>query len=285
MIYDRQSGAKASLTQERRVAPSRLTPNRLLEFVRTLTDLGGGAGNGRLREQLGWEEELYWRAQGQLIEEGKIVPGPGRGGTVRLAKDPDPQLSPDHIEVQKSASAEPTEPLSERDLYGPIREAILTKWINRFGFDEVRVEETHSQGSRDTGGTFTRPDLTAAAIRRYVYLPKTLEIITFEIKAAYSVSIMGVLEAIAHREAANRSYVIFPVSRSEFETAAESDRIIQLAQKYGIGILLTEKPSDVESWEVPLDAIRHDPDPARLDRFLGDLPSDPLRKQLSKWKE
>ena len=241
-----------------------------------------------MREQLGWEEELYWRAQGQLIEEGKIIPGPGRGGTVRLAKDPDPPVLPDVTETQESASAGPgvlQGPQSERDLYAPIREAVLTKWINRFGFDEVRVEETHSQGSKDTGGTFTRPDLTAAAIRRYVYLPKTLEVITFEIKASYSVSIMGVLEAIAHREAANRSYVVFPISRLEFETATESDRIIQLAQKYGIGILLAERPADVESWEVPLDAIRHDPDPARLDRFLGDLPSEALKKQLSKWKE
>jgi hypothetical protein len=33
-----------------------------------------------------------------------------------------------------------------------------------------------------------------------------------------------------------------------------------------------------------LEAIRHDPDPARLDRFLGDLPSDNMKKQLMEWK-
>jgi hypothetical protein len=47
---------------------------------------------------------------------------------------------------------------------------------------------------------------------------------------------------------------------------------------------LTEKPDDVENWEIALEAIRHDPDPARLDRFLGDLPSDNMKKQLMKWK-
>jgi hypothetical protein len=52
-----------------------------------------------------------------------------------------------------------------------------------------------------------------------------------------------------------------------------------------VGIVLTEKPDDVESWEIMLDAIRHEPDPARLDRFLADLPGDNMKKQLSKWKE
>jgi len=172
---------------------------------------------------------------------------------------------------------------TERPLYEPIKATIETTWIKRFGFDDVRVEETHSQGSKQTGGTFTRPDLTVAGIRQYVFLPKRLEIITFEIKPAESVDIMGVLEAVAHREAAHRSYVIYALARGDFERAAEAERIIQLAQKYGIGLVLTENPSEVETWEILLDAIRHEPDPARLDRFLGDLPSEGLKKQLHKW--
>jgi hypothetical protein len=50
------------------------------------------------------------------------------------------------------------------------------------------------------------------------------------------------------------------------------------------GIVLTEKVDDVESWESVLDANRHEPDPARLDRFLADLPDDNMKKQLAKWK-
>jgi hypothetical protein len=133
--------------------------------------------------------------------------------------------------------------------------------------NDVLVDETHSRGSKDTGGTFTRPDITAVGVRSYVYLPKRLEVVTFEIKPAEAVSIMGILEAIAHREAAHRAYVMYATSRVKFEDAIDSERIMELAQKNGIGIVLMEKPDAVETWEIALDAIRHEPDPARLDRF------------------
>lgn len=268
--------------------PERVTANRIKEFVACLQDVGGAAGNGRLRQALGWEEEFYWRVQGKLIEEGAIVPGRGRGGSVRLTvAESQPEA---HVVIDDQASAPevatsaPAKRKSiERPLYEPIKATIETTWIKRFGFDDVRVEETHSQGSKDTGGTFTRPDITVVGIRRYVFLPKRLEIVTFEIKPAVSVGILGVLEAIAHREAAHRAYVIYAMSRVAFETSAEAERINELAQKFGIGLIVTEDPGEVETWEILIDAIRHEPDPARLDRFLGDLPSESLRKQLHKW--
>jgi hypothetical protein len=150
--------------------------------------------------------------------------------------------------------------------------------------DDVLVDETHSRGSKDTGGTFTRPDITAVGIRSYVYLSKRLEVVTFEVKPADAVTIMGILEAIAHREGAHRVYVMYATSRVKFDAASDGERIMELAQKYGVGVVLTENPEDVEGWEIVLDAIRHEPDPARLDRFLADLPGDNMKKQLSKWK-
>jgi hypothetical protein len=47
--------------------------------------------------------------------------------------------------------------------------------------------------------------------------------------------------------------------------------------------VLTHDPSNVETWEIMLDTIRHEPDPARVDRFLGALPSEQMKKQLHKW--
>jgi hypothetical protein len=278
--------------------PKFVTANRVAEFVEQLREIGGSSGNARLRETLGWEEEFYWKVQGKLVEEGQIVPGRGQGGSVRLTAAESGQSSSanggttygddstktiDATGASKAIESPRRRRVIERPLYEPIKATIETTWIQRFGFDEVRVEETHSQGSKQTGGTFTRPDLTVAGIRRYVFLPKRLEIITFEIKPPDSVGIMGVLEAIAHREAAHLSYVIYVLSRNEFERAAEAERIIELAQKYGIGLVLAEDTGNVETWEILLDAIRHEPDPARLDRFLGDLPSEPMKKQLHKW--
>lgn len=254
---------------------------------------GGSSGNRRLRQALGWDEDFYWRVQGKLVEEGLIIPGRGMGGSVRLtrAETNEEQPSEDALPpeegslVEENAEDALVAKPRERDLYAPLRDAIETKWINKFGFDAVKVEETHSRGSKDTGGTFTRPDITVAGVRRYVYLPKRLEIVTFEVKSADSVGVLGVLEAIAHREAAHRAFVIYGTSRSSFEASAEAERILDLAQKYSVGVMLTAHPDKVEEWEILLDAIRHEPDPARLDRFLGDLPNDEMKKQLSKWKE
>lgn len=233
---------------------------------------------------LDWDEEYYWKMQGYLIEAGQIVAGRGRGGSVRLTEAQLPAVATERT-PNNSPLALAGIARNERALYPPLKEAIEGKWIKRFALDDVMVEETHSRGSKDTGGTFTRPDITAAGIRRYVFLPKRLEIVTFEVKPSDAISIMGVLEAIAHREASHRAYVLYATSRTIFESANEGERILELAQKYGVGVVLTEKVDDVETWEILLDAIRHEPDPARLDRFLNDLPREDMKKQLSKWKE
>jgi len=262
----------------------KITKNRLVEFIEALEQAGGSSGNGSLRRTLDWDEEFYWKVQGRLIEEGRIVSGRGKGGSVRFTEA---QAAGTGARSKQSNSISAITNLiqKERELYPPLKESIQSKWIKRFALDDVIIDETHSRGSKDTGGTFTRPDITAAGIRRYVYLPKRLEIVTFEVKPAEAISIIGVLEAIAHREAAHRAYVIYATSRTKFDEASEGERIFELAQKYGVGVVLTENVEEVETWDILLDAVRHEPDPARLDRFLNDLPGDEMKKQLSKWKE
>jgi hypothetical protein len=261
-----------------------LTKSRPAEFIAALKEAGGSSGNRSLRQTLDWDEDLYWRVQGQLIEDGKISAGRGKGGSVRLSEAQVVASASTSTALPRRREATP-EIARERDLYVPLTLAIQEKWINKFGFDEVHTAETHSRGSKDTGGTFTRPDITTAGIRRYLYLPKRLEIVTFEVKTAEYINIMGVLEAVAHCEASHRSYVIYATSRAVFDAAIEAERITELSQKYGIGLLLVEHASEVESWDIVLEAIRHEPDPARLDRFLADLPSASMREKLSKWKE
>jgi hypothetical protein len=259
-----------------------LTQGRIREFIEALTQMGGSCGNKSLRAALKWDdEEFYWRVQGLLIGQGLIAAGQGKGGSVRLTKtDAAAGAAADSIPATTKASVI----VRERNLYAPVKASIEGKWIKRFALDDVLVDETHSRGSKDTGGTFTRPDITAVGIRSYVFLPKRLEVVTFEIKPAEAVTIMGVLEAIAHREAAHRAYVIYATSRLNFDTRNDGDRITELAQKYGVGVVLAETPDDVENWEIVLDAIRHEPDPGRLDRFLKDLPGDNMKNQISKWK-
>ena len=58
-------------------------------FRRALAGLGGSAGNGKLRETLGWDEAEYDEVKRALIAEGAIVSGRGRGGSVSLPQSPE----------------------------------------------------------------------------------------------------------------------------------------------------------------------------------------------------
>jgi hypothetical protein len=53
-------------------------------FISAMEDLGGKSGNSALRENLGWTDEHYAAVKDYLIEQGNIVPGKGRGGSVAL---------------------------------------------------------------------------------------------------------------------------------------------------------------------------------------------------------
>ena len=71
-------------------------------FLEVLQDLGGSAGNGRLRDALGWQEETYWSVHAALIESETIAAGRGRGGSVALvgaAKPTAPAVAPTSVEA------------------------------------------------------------------------------------------------------------------------------------------------------------------------------------------
>ena len=78
--------------------------------------------------------------------------------------------------------------------------------------------------------------------------------------------------------------MLYAVSREAFDKSAQGERILELGQKYGIGILAAGQPDDSDTWEMIIDAIGHEPDPARLNRFLGDLPSENMKDQIMKWR-
>lgn len=55
------------------------------KFVTVLAELGGSAGNGRLRDALQWAEATYAAVKDELVAEGVAIPGRGRGGSILLA--------------------------------------------------------------------------------------------------------------------------------------------------------------------------------------------------------
>ncbi|MGE4420962.1 MAG: type I restriction-modification system subunit M [Pseudodesulfovibrio sp.] len=55
-------------------------------FIKALSELGGKAGNIKLREALGWSEEAYDAVRDELLANGTIQKGRGRGGSVAMAE-------------------------------------------------------------------------------------------------------------------------------------------------------------------------------------------------------
>jgi type I restriction enzyme M protein len=60
-----------------------------LELLGALEALGGSAGNGKLRDLLGWDEATYDAVKAPLVASGQLQPGRGRSGSLSLADEAD----------------------------------------------------------------------------------------------------------------------------------------------------------------------------------------------------
>ena len=237
---------------------------------------GGQLSNRRLREALGWPEEQYWSVRDRLVEDGRVGLGRGRGGTVRLQAPVEeaaivPSEDAPLIELEREVIDR------EAALYEPMRSVIRGDWAKDERFDCLAVEITAQQGRRQTGGRYSRPDITAVEVRVPRYLTsKSLEVVTFEVKPSFAVDVTSVYEALAHRRAATRSYVLLHIPNSGARSS-EIDAIEEAAREHGVGLIVAENPADYETWTTVVDAVRHEPDPKRLDDFIHTQLSERVR--------
>lgn len=73
-----------------------MASDRQQQFLSALQRLGGSAGNGRLREALGWTDVVYDQVKGELLDSGAVRTGRGRGGSVAL-----PEAGADPVQESK----------------------------------------------------------------------------------------------------------------------------------------------------------------------------------------
>jgi BarA-like signal transduction histidine kinase len=110
------------------------------------------------------------------------------------------------------------------------------------------VEVTAQQGSRLTGGKWTRPDITVASSRTFPYVPgRHFDVITFEVKPQDQVNVTAIYEALAHLRAATRSYVLLHVphfAKASLELIIEET--CNEGKQHGIGVIIVEKPGDYD---------------------------------------
>lgn len=246
-------------------------------------ELGGSAGNTALQRALDWAEEDYWPIRDRLVDLGSLRRYRARGGAVAFVPPPQPvqpaQAEPGQPAGQQPAALAPT----ERDLYEPVATVLRGQWARDSRFRHQIVEITASQGRRNTGGTWTRPDIVVAALRIFPFLPgKFFDLITFEIKPTWAIDVTAVYEALAHRRAATQSYVWLHCQGGDQEQEVLA-RIKEEAEHHGIGVIVATNPADYETWDTIAEPDRIEPDPEALNEFIALQVTDGAKEELAAW--
>ncbi|MDI3283010.1 hypothetical protein [Polyangium sp. 15x6] len=253
---------------------------------------GSTIGKTRLLEKLGWDEDRYFAARDRLVDTGKVVRGVGRGGTLRLAETPID--APVAMPAQPDARSNRRPPVSDAErapdnreerYYKALAETLRTQWAKDRSFTRVEVEITAKQGRRDTGGRWSRPDLTAVSLTRYRYIPGVfLDVTTFEVKTIEALDVTGVYEALAHRRSATRAYLLCVADGPL--TDGQKERIIPVeeeAARHGIGLFVIDNVRDHETWTERCEARRFDADPEKLNDFIARQLSGELQQNILEW--
>jgi hypothetical protein len=254
---------------------------------------GGRAGNKSLREALGWADnpDRYWSAHGRAIDNGLALKGTGKGGSIRLPEsdtsleDPQIEAAPDNPQANPIGDQS-----REHDLYPPAKRVIEESWAKSENYDNFLVEITAMKGRAQTGGKWTRPDVSILGVKAFTYLPhRQFEIVTFEIKPVGQTNVEGVFEALSHQQFATKSYVLFLLTESEASKFKENDkdtessRILGTARKHGLGVITATNIEDWETWDEIVAAETCQPDPEQANRFIATCFTDPSKQQVVKW--
>lgn len=253
---------------------------------------GSSIGNERLRRRLGWNEQQYWSTRNQLLEQGLILRGRGRGGSIFRAtpetaledglvgtddSDTDDAVADSGWYVPHTSSRPPEGPQGprtyeyEKDMY-PDLLAGLETWAreHRLKDNLFRVRDTADQGSKKTG-KWSRPDAVVIGIKHFPLINRDiLEVITFEAKLHSNLDIRGIHEASAHRRFSTHSYAFFQVTEEQYKDDERREMMKEEAMRVGVGLIFATAVQDFDTWDELVKARAHQPEWELLENFVGD---------------
>jgi hypothetical protein len=249
------------------------------ELLKALnTQFSGKANNVTLRNALKWEQDRYFVVRNLLIDSGlvrKAHGGPGGSTFAVVPPESDANSLVPEAESPLLPGSQEKYP-NEGALYEPMLRQIEKFWTIDERYDSSLCRMTGLAGGKNTGGKWTRPDITVVAVQKFKFLrDPVLDVISFEIKPIGKITVEGIFQALAHRQYTNRAYVIFHTDEENFNDQSEKDRIETLAEQSGIGLILAEDPDKYETWIERVRAKRWVPDPQDLNAFIGQTFPDP----------
>jgi hypothetical protein len=249
-----------------------------------IPESGKPIGNINLRRRLSKEAKGrlggdlsdgdYWSIRNQLLDDGKIVRGAGLGGSVkRVLTEGEAKQGGTRVAGQAR----------ENDLYKPFSSTITSVFTKVKQIEHFVCQITANQGRRQTGGQWTRPDITLAAVRMFQYVPgRILEVITFEVKPLNAFGVEGVFETAAHSVFANKCYLAVQVPKGEV-ASGDFDRLKRLCKRFGVGLLTFADPADWGTFEEIVEPQHWNPDPAEVSDFISEQLSGENKRKIAAW--
>lgn len=149
-------------------------------------------------------------------------------------------------------------------------------WISKsiyrgYGSTKYRPKATHKSKLTGKWGT---PDFTTVCAHKFSYAaPSAIEVVSFEVKhSATQFDVTAVYEALAHTRATNYSILVYydPPHNSYSSRGLDDvfDEIKFCCSNLGVGLVVTNYPSEIGSWKYHVMAERHSPDLRKVDLFL-----------------
>jgi hypothetical protein len=233
------------------------------DLLKLVPEDASRVGNGALIKRSRLPKEDYWTLRNQLIDEGKLGVGRGRGGSVYRVR-----LEMENGGVASATKHAMTGRGAETKIYPQFERWLRDFWVKDENLTWDCVEKTAQAGRKPTGGPWTRPDFAVVCIRSYKFQQKTLEVVSFEVKPNVQEGLHGVFEAAAHSVFAHRSYLAIQVVGVSDTESKEYERIEKECVRFGIGLITFTDAAEDDTYEIKVDADLKSPLPDEVENFI-----------------
>jgi hypothetical protein len=227
--------------------------------------------NKRLREQLTLETDQFFEVRDYLIDQNQVAKAMGQGGASVFI----PQATvPEEIQEEKKLKGK------ERQLYDPLIKTLNDEWAPDNGIKTPYIVcKTAEMGKKDTGGKWSRPDITIITKKTWGYLQvKQMEVITFEVKPLDCLDdITGVYETASHAMFAHYSYLLLQYNNGTEKAKIQVENVSNLCKRFGIGLILFSDPKDINTFIPILEPNKKSPEYNDIEFFLMRLHKEDIK--------
>lgn len=180
-------------------------------------------------------------------------------------------------------------PNDESDTYKHIKPSI-EKWVSknvygRHGITRAILEPTHA---KKLSGKWSTPDFSLLCAHKFLHMPGSqVEIVSIEVKhTAKQFDVSCVYEALAHTRVSAYTVLFFydPPHDSALtkSSGAILENIKEECARQGVGLVISNYPTDSDCWSYLVPVRLHSPDKRRVDAFIEEAYSLDQQKELKK---